>query len=194
MSTLKKFERTQERDFSGHHMLLRVAKSELAEAEKNKLGRIDRCLVAMTFSALACEALANAIGERIVDSWNDFESLSPKAKIRMLSERLGLPYLSSAQPWLGIHELAKFRNLIVHAKPEKVIEKKSITEEEYNSNHIEVPLSKLEKQITVGNARRAIEAVEAIKTMLFDKLQLENKLGIWSDGWSGSTRLMPNTA
>lgn len=182
------FKKVQERHFSAHHMLLHVAKLELDLAEKSESGRFNHCLVAITFSALAVEALGNAIGDRIVKDWKDFESLSPYAKLRLIAERLGLSYFPDKDPWPRIKQLGKFRNLIAHAKPELVIEEKIFSEAEYETQSIYAPPSKLEKEITVNNAKRSLEAVNAIKVMLCDKVPVDNSMGLYFDGWSGHTQ------
>lgn len=73
-SGARDFRRVQERHYSAHHTLLRVARFELAKAERKEVGWFDSTFVALTFSALAIEALSNAIGDRIVPDWKDFET------------------------------------------------------------------------------------------------------------------------
>jgi len=164
-----------------------VARHELAKAERKDDGWFDSTFVVLTFSALAIEALSNAIGERIVPDWKDFESANPLAKIRLLAERLGIPYSSESEPWNTIRWLGKFRNLVAHPKPEIILDDKLITEREADDRPFDPPKSKLEREVTVGNAKRAFDAVETAKLLFCEKIPAEDRFGLYSDSRSTST-------
>jgi len=51
----------------------------------------------------------------------------------------------------------------------------------------EPPLSRLEREITLGNAKRTHAAVERLKHMLAEALPEEARFGIDADMWHGST-------
>src|SRR6478736_259908 len=90
----------QDRNFCPHHVLIGVAKSALERAQKKEPGWLYDELVAMTFSAMALEALANAFGERLVVRWKDYESASPIAKLRVVATRLEIPLPDlEKNPW-----------------------------------------------------------------------------------------------
>ena len=59
----------KERPFSAHHMLIGAARAALEDAESKRPGWFYAELMAMAMSALAVEALCNAIGERVVADW-----------------------------------------------------------------------------------------------------------------------------
>ncbi|MGH9341421.1 MAG: hypothetical protein ACRD1R_18000 [Acidobacteriota bacterium] len=165
MATTRRIKQRQEREFFAHHMLLHVAYLELEIAKVTELGRFNHCLVAMTFSALAIEALANAVGSRAIDEWSDFESASPLAKVRLLAERLSITYRSTKEPWATLRYLMRFRNAIAHAKPKRILEEKVMQEAEYNSQLFRKPPSKMEREITLGNATRCFEAVHTLRVV-----------------------------
>lgn len=192
-SCARDFRRVQQRHYSAHHTLLCVAEFELAKAEQKEADWFDSTFVALTFSALAIEALSNAIGDRIVPDWKDFETASPLAKVRLLAERLGLPYSSNDEPWRTICWLGKFRNLVAHPKPEAIRNDQFITEGDANKRSFDPPKSKLEHLVTVGNAKRAFEAVEKAKILLCDKIPTEDRFSLSSDGWSTSTSKVHGT-
>ena len=127
MNSPRKVKRTQERHFSAHHMLIRAATIARDRAAEKNPGWFYDELAAMTFAALAIEALCNSIGERVVDDWNDFESARPAAKLRTIALRLGIEYAKNREPWPGVFQLLAFRNLVAHAKPELVVESKIMT-------------------------------------------------------------------
>lgn len=187
MNKPRKLRRTQERHFSAHHMLLNAARLALEAAEAKQPGWFNEALAAITFSALTIEAMGNAFGDRIVPDWKDFESASPYAKLRLLAERLGMPYDKTSEPWATLWWLSKFRNGISHPKPEFLVEEKVIDEAEHDRHRFEAPESKLEREITIPNARRAVKALEEVKLKLCEKLDPEDRFSLFSDGWSGST-------
>jgi hypothetical protein len=181
------FRRVQERHYSAHHTLLRVARFELGKAELKEVGWFDSTFVVLTFSALAIEALSNAIGDRIVPDWEDFESANPLAKVRLLAERLNIPYSPDSEPWRTIRWLGKFRNLVAHPKPEAILGDQFITEREADNRPFDPPKSKLERKVTIENAKRAFEAVEKAKLLFCEKIPIEERFGLFSDGWLTKT-------
>ena len=163
---------TQVRDYSAHHSFLHVAELELELAKPGTNGSFNHALVALTMSALAVEALANAIGNRAVPDWEDFESCAPFAKLRLIAERMGLAYANDKEPWGTVRWLCRFRNRLAHAKPERITLTRIVTQEEHAQRSFLPPTSKLEVEITEQNARRAVAAVSNLKYMLCNKLSL----------------------
>jgi hypothetical protein len=170
-------------------MLIRTASLANKRAKKRERGWMYDELTAMTFSALAIEALCNSIGNRVFSDWDDYESSSPNAKLRLLADRLGLKYTKEKEPWSTARWLVKFRNLIAHAKPELIVEEKLITQEELDKRLFDAPKSKLEKWINAGNADRAVRGAEDIKEALIRSMPSEDALGLAADAWTGTTRL-----
>ncbi len=165
-------------------MLLNAAYLQLEAARATEISSFNHALGSMIMSALAVEALANAVGDRTVPSWKDFESLSPLGKVRMLAERLGLEFDRSDEPWSTVHWLGVFRNRIAHAKPEELLEVEVTTQDQADRDFLRVPHSKLEREVTVGNAARAVDGVYALKNLLCSKLTPEQAFGISSDMWT----------
>ena len=168
-------------------MLMNAAYLHLEAASSSELSRFNNALAALTLAALAIEALANSIGDRIVQDWKDFETLSPLGKIRFLSERLAVQFDKQQEPWATIHWLGVFRNRIAHAKPEEILDVQSVTQEQVDRDLFSVPHSKLERDITLGNAVRAVDAVYEVKRRLCEKLTDEQAFGIAADMWSDGT-------
>jgi len=179
--------RTQERRFSAHNTLIRIARVELELAKPGNVGEFDHAFTAITFSALAIEALANAVGDRVIPDWKDFESSSPYAKARLLAERLGAPYEHDKEPWQTIRWLSRFRNQVAHPKPELVKSEEIVPAAEADDLGFNPPKSKLELQVSEQNAKRAVEAVEQLKYSLTDRIKIDDRFGLPSDGWLTST-------
>jgi hypothetical protein len=74
-----------------------------------------------------------------------------------------VPYKKEAEPWATARWLVRFRNLIAHAKPEFLREEILMTRDQHDSRLFDPPKSKLEKEITLGNAKRALDAAEALR-------------------------------
>lgn len=181
---------SRERRFSAHHMLLGAARMALQDAESKKPGWFYAQLTALTMSGLAMEAICNAIGERIITDWKDFENAPPVGKLRLICDKLNVPFDSSREPWSTARWLAKFRNEIAHAKPEFVKESYVWTREEYDRWQTKEPKSGVEKKITLGNAKRVVKRITEIKDLLCLRVPEEEASGLYSDEWSGSAGLI----
>lgn len=178
-----------ERFYSAHHALLRIARHCLDNARKKEPGWADDEFLAITLSALAIEAICNAVGERAVNGWGDFESCNPTAKARIVCARRHIEYDSSLEPWATLRWLSKFRNLIAHPKAETIAESKVVSKQEHKQGtHRTAPKSKLEKLVTFQNAENAIKAVDAALSLFCEKLSVEERFGVSGDVWSVSSR------
>lgn len=187
MTTPPMFRKSEEREFFAHHMLLHAASLEIAEAEASEHGRFNKCLASIVMTALAVEALANAVGSRVADDWLTYERLRTHEKIDFLVEHFAIQRASTNEPWITLHFLRGLRNDLAHAKPETITKELVLPEAGLTRTAFSRPLSKLEREITLGNARRAYAAVHALKGLLTDALPPEARFGIYVDMWSGST-------
>ncbi len=116
------------------------------------------------------------VGDRIVPDWRDFEALNPNAKLRLLCERLGIAYDKTEEPWGTVRWLVKLRNTIAHAKPESVRDEYIVAREEHDGTSRR-PLSQLEQQLTLDNAKRALNATEEVLLRLTGAILLTGVLG-----------------
>ena len=184
-----------ERFYSAHHTLLRLAKNELKKVEAKEPGWVNSQFSAITFSSLAIEAICNAVGERAIDNWSDFESCSPIAKTRLICEHLGIDYDSGKEPWGSFVWLCKTRNLIAHPKAEPIISEEvmSLTEHDNLGGTVDAPESKLEKRMTLENAKKSVATVETLIKAFCEKLTDEQKFGIEFDMWHSSATLQDDT-
>lgn len=143
----KNFSVKTERFYSAHHSLFRIARDNLIRAETKEPGWFDSQFTAITLSSLAIEAICNAVGEKVIDKWSDFESCSPIVKTRLICEHLSISYDAGKEPWASVVWLCKTRNLIAHPKAEQIKYEAVITEQEHNSQEYRnVPKSKVRKK------------------------------------------------
>ena len=61
-----------------------------------------------------------------------------------------------------------------------------MTDEEFQKIRFEFPRSKMEMQISLENAKRSISSIDEILDLFYPKLTLEQKNGLYFDGYSGS--------
>lgn len=186
----KRLKVTRKRRFSAHHMLIGAARLAVEDAESRRPGWAYDELTAVTLSGLAIEALCNAVGEAILKDWGDFEGCSPNAKLRLLCEHLKVPYDKTKEPWSSARWLIGLRNKIAHAKPQIVEEEHNWTRQEYDKRRTEEPKSALEREITLGNAKRALKSAEDILLKLCEVIPDEYSFGLYSDGWEGSASVI----
>jgi len=168
-------------------MLLHAAELEIADAEATERGRFNKCLAAMAMTALAVEGLLNAVGSRVAEDYPTFERLRPHEKFAVLLEKLKISRDRTKEPWTTLDFLAGFRNDIAHPKPELVMKKSVLPEVGLTRTSFQTPLSALEREVTVGNAKRVHAAVRELKGLLTDALPAEARFGIYADMWHGST-------
>lgn len=160
------------------------------DAEAKRPGWAYSQLTAITLSGLAVEAICNAVGERIVGDWKDFESANPNAKLRLLCERLQVPYDKNQEPWSTVRWLIRQRNAIAHAKPQLLEERHVWSRDEFDRLSKESPLSDLEKTLSLGNAKRALEAVKDVLSRITLAMSPEARFGLYADGWEGSASMI----
>ena len=168
-------------------MLLHAAALEITDAEVSERGRFNKCLAAIVMTALAVEALANAVGSRVVSDWSTFERLRLHEKLGLLAAQLSIARDETKEPWTTVAFLCGFRNDIAHPKPEAIATERALPEIALAKTVFSAPRSKLEREITLGNACRVYAAVHALKGIFTDALPAERRFGIYVDMWSGST-------
>lgn len=193
MSKSSHYEQVQEREFFAHHGILLAALKAIEQAEATELGRFNQCLAAITMTAVAVEALANAVGSRVVDklNWASWERRPTHDKIDDLVSRLGILKDTAKEPWTSLRDLAALREGIVHAKPEQIrcvrkLPKAAVDKEV----HMKRPESSLERQITLGNAQRFYRAVTDLKGLFADALGESKRYGIYADMYHGSISMV----
>ena len=177
----------KEREFSPHHILIGAAHVALEDAEKKIPGWVHFELVAITFSALALEAVANSFGEKFIIRWKDFESSSPIAKLRLVCSRLNIAPDFEQEPWSAALWLVAFRNKVAHAKPEMIKTDEIFAADEYAKSFHEYPPSRIEEMVSLENAKRSVKAIEKILELFLSKLTLEEMGGLFSDSFSAHT-------
>lgn len=186
---MKKLRVIRERRFCPHHILLTAANIFLKHAEEDRRRGFHYQVAAILFSALTVEALANAYGERLLPDWNDRRS--PIAKLRAVCTHLGIDFRPEKTPWSAVIWTVKFRNRIAHARPQFVKSDKVMSSVQFEKKGHDRPASKIETQITYANAKRSVDTVCQVGSMLIEKLPYEEYTGLVADAWNISTNSIP---
>ncbi len=129
----------------------------------------------------------NAVGKKVADDWTTFEKLKPADKITSLVDKLGIQRNERKAPWTTLRFLGGFRNDIAHGKPEELVETRVLPGAGLTGNYRAMPRSKLEREITLGNAKRTYAAVRELRGLFTDALTAEANFGIPVDMWHEST-------
>lgn len=153
----------------------------------------EHLLTAMLMSALAVEALCNAVGHRVVAGWEDYEQIPAWAKIRLLCATLNIAYDRGAQPWQRLQTLLAFRNRVAHGKAEHIQRRCVLTAEQADvalNSAPSAPPSKLEAMLTLENALVAFATAREVEKILTENVPLELKLGLTVEGGTYTVRPM----
>jgi hypothetical protein len=152
-----------ERRFNPHVCLfLPAVQHHLRTAKEKKAGCYYDWFAVIVLSALSLEAIGNSYGDVLIPDWKDFESSSPKAKLRLIAHRCGIKPDFSKPPWATASQLLKFRNLIAHAKRKHFKEERDCDESNCRGGFGARFDSDIEKMITEKFAAQGSDAVENI--------------------------------
>ncbi len=110
----------KERHFLPVEMFLDPARKFVAKVKTDNPPLWPDLMAAASLLSLSLEALVNSLGPHLVNDFQDFDSASPVAKLRIIFEKLGLDFDKSRQPIADILDLARFRNKIAHPKYKKL--------------------------------------------------------------------------
>lgn len=152
----------QERVFFPYTPYLDSATHFCSEMKRKEYVSWYDLLAAVTLLSLSVEALANTIGELVVQNFKDFESSSPKAKIRIICERVGVEFNRNKTPFAEIIHLLKVRNQLAHPKYQALrYESKEMPLVEAQKHYHELGeiLHDVEKSLTPEMAQKSLLAV-----------------------------------
>ena len=101
----------------------------------------------------------------------------------MVAGHLNLEVDFEEEIWRDTKWLYMLRNQIAHSQPEKVVEVQNTTMKKHLAD-FEQPKSKLEKNITLGNARRAYRTAYDLRDRLGLALNIDDQAGLYLDSWN----------
>ena len=108
------------------------------------------CTTSILYSAFSLEGYLNYAGEKLFTCWQDIEkSLSPIAKIKLITEHLEIKIDFGIRPFQTVKQVFNVRNSVGHPKAE-------LDNGDYSSED-NLPKPVWEKNSTIQLAERAIE-------------------------------------
>lgn len=164
------------RDVFPHVYLELASLDALERGKQTQGGRLFNydLMTSMLMTAFCLEAFLNYLGHKTLQVWEEIERLGPEQKLSLLAEIIGYEVDDSRRPFQTFKRITKFRNSVVHAKPdfEKESHSDDKTEQELEnlieSNVISKPLPKSDwveeyvQQCTVENAERFCEDMQVM--------------------------------
>lgn len=161
-----------QRNFLPYSIYIESAKHFCDELDKKDYISWYDLMASITLSALSIEALANTVGELTIEKFEDFESLQPLSKVRLICNNANIEYKKGNNPYNDIISLIKVRNKLAHPKYKLLkYESKEMPIAEAQSHYHEVsePLHDIEKNLNPEFAKRSIKAVLELQS-IFEKL------------------------
>jgi hypothetical protein len=140
-------------------------------------------LTTILYCSLSIEAIGNTYGEMFIPDWDQFESASPLAKIRLVAERCGLERHFGTHPWAIVPNLVRFRNAVAHAKLENITIDTTHPQEEYERYLYAKSESKLEKMVTDRFAQDGYDNIKEILRLFSTGLPRHKLVQIETEGW-----------
>jgi hypothetical protein len=142
--------------------LWRTSYWTLNQAENEPAGSYFQIMASLLFTAFTLEAYLNHIGQDMFKCWNDLERLSPEAKMKLISEKLGMKNDTGSNQFQMIKKLYSFRNDLAHGKTKILKASEEITvvdldEDSYMHKPLEM---EWEQFCTLDNAKEARKNVE----------------------------------
>lgn len=129
---------------------------------ENPTGSYHQFLGSIVFTAFTLEAFLNHVGESLFKSWPELERLTPKGKINVITEKLGIAVNYGHMPWQIIPEIIGVRNKIAHSKNELLQDERMLTVDTYDEKMGEILRAPWQEYATQKNAEKAREKVEEI--------------------------------
>ncbi len=146
--------------------LYNAADWALEQAEKTEEGRVYNCMSANLMLAFCIEAYLNHAGERLLPFWDEEikKDLRTESKLRIIASHLKVSLDYSRPPYQTLRDIWKFRNSVVHAKTEKIRERKTQNIKEKSFPQHTKPW--WERQCKLNVTKRWLKDTESIITNL----------------------------
>ena len=148
---------------------------DIASAQEK--GSACTSLSSILLTMFALEAYLNHLGSKLFKSWSDLEALSPRAKLEVIMERVGLDLPRGRDPIQTVDRLVRFRNAIAHGKTQTLKPK-----DEFHSPTADIdmilwnrPLTDWEKLCTPKMADSARKQIEKLVNELHSASKIKGE-------------------
>lgn len=157
---------------------------------ENPKGSYHQFLGSIVFTAFSLEAFLNHVGEALFNSWPELEKLTPKGKVNLITEKLGIKVDYGSMPWQVIPEIFGIRNRIAHGRNELLRDERMLTVDTYDEKMGEILRSKWQGYATQKIAERAREKVEEICKTIWGKTDFKEHELFEVGGQSGKAEFV----
>lgn len=130
-------------------------------------GSYHQFLASIVFRAFALESFLNHIGEQLFKSWSDLERLSPKGKLNVIAETVGLTPDYGKMPWQIEPKLTAIRNKIAHGKNELLRDEQVLSGDVYANEMIAMLKADWQLFATSENSALVQQQVENLMMQLW---------------------------
>ena len=139
-------------------------------------------LSSAVLTAFTFEAYLNHVGQRTFKCWSELDRLSPRAKLELLCETLGVsfPHGAGSRPLQTVAKLLDFRNTIAHGRSVEL----EIPEERDADDRLDAYLGvrlKTDWEMLIQDKDRAREDVKAVLTRMH-AARTDEKEGLFTHG------------
>lgn len=157
---------------------------------ENPKGSYHQFLGSIIFTVFSLEAFLNHVGEALFESWPELEMLTPKGKVNLITEKLGIKVDYGSMPWQIIPEIIGVRNTIAHGKNELLKDERMLTVDTYDEKMGEILRAHWQSYATKQKAEQAREKVEEICKAIWAKTKFKGHELFQIGGQSGSAEFV----
>lgn len=159
---------SKSREVNTYEEVWRTSYWTMRQAEEKPEGSYFQIMASLIFTTFTLEAYLNHIGKQIFGCWDDLERLSPRKKLNVIAEKLGVAKDDGKRPFQTVKKLFDFRNDVAHGKTIslKTDDEIRIMDSKLDDYMPEPLEAEWEKYCTQDNAKLAREDVESIMKTL----------------------------
>jgi len=169
MTEKKQISVSKKRNVRTYAKMWNISRALLQSGKGNPQFSNHHFTASIVFTAFTLEAYLNHIGLQLFNCWGVIEKLSPKDKLNVIIEKIGLEVNFGNRPWQVINNLFGFRNDIAHGKSTEVVENIILNTDNLDNSIIyDLAKTKWEKYCTEKNAERARKDIYQIVILLHD--------------------------
>ena len=176
----------KERKVISYVSFWRTSEVLLEKAQAEARGSYYLFMSSLVFSAFALEAFLNHVGAHTFQTWNDLESLTPRAKIDVVCEKLGLAPEWGSLPWQIVPEIIGFRNKIAHGKNALLTFEQTVSTDEYETLLHKFLTADWQHYATENNAVRVRAQLERLFQIIHKQAAIDGDI-LFQDGFQSGT-------
>ena len=110
MNTKDKISISRERDVRTYAEMWHTSRILLLKGQEIQEGAYHQFMASLVFTAFSLEAYLNHLGPKIFRCWESLERLSPKDKLNVVADKIGLEINYGVRPWQVMKDLFGFRD------------------------------------------------------------------------------------